>query len=136
MYSIEKEFKFEYAHKLNMDYDSPCKQFHGHSAKVFVKIWSTVLNENGMIIDFTHLKSFQNFLNDTFDHTTILNKTDDHVKLIQTKLNLINGEPTSENMSKLFYKEIKHILEKKEVTFTKIRVTFFETAKNSASYEE
>jgi 6-pyruvoyltetrahydropterin/6-carboxytetrahydropterin synthase len=135
MYTIEKEFKFEYAHKLNMNYDSPCKNLHGHSAKVLVKIWATVLNENGMIIDFTHLKPFQTFLDQNFDHTTILNKTDDHVKLIKTNLNVINGDPTSENMSKLFHKEIKYMLNQREVAFTKIRVTFFETAKNAASYE-
>jgi len=136
MFSIIKEFKFEYAHKLNMDYDSPCKNIHGHSAKIFVEIWAEELNKNGMIIDFTHLKLFQDYLDKEFDHKTILNCNDDHINLINTDVTTIVVDPTSENLAKIFYIQIKEILEEKNIPFKKIKVTFFETAKNSASYEE
>ena len=79
MYSIEKKFTFEAAHSLNgLDKDHPCSSIHGHSYKLYIKIFSDELDETGFIIDFGKLKLFQkNFIDNYFDHALIIvDKTD------------------------------------------------------------
>ena len=138
-YSIEKEFKFECSHRLNhLDYDSPCKNLHGHSYKVFVKIESTELDKNGMIIDFTKLKTIQTILDDDYDHATIIHKDDN--KLIDfvfdnDQKHLIYEHPTTaENMARLLCEQIKNMFSGIVNSMTSVTVKLYETEFNCASY--
>jgi len=138
-YSIEKRFKFECSHRLShLDYDSPCKNLHGHSYKVFVKIESTELDKNGMVIDFTKLKPFQKFLDDYYDHATIIHKDDN--KLIEFVYNnnqkhLIYYYPTTaENMAQVLCEEIKNMVHETIKSITSITIKLYETEFNCASY--
>ena len=140
MYSITKEFSFEYSHKLNMNYDSACKNLHGHSAKVIVQIWSERLNDNHMIVDFTHLNSFKTYLDDTFDHSVILNGKDSLVEVVKfgNLKNFIlenNIDPTSEIMARIIWDKFAYILNDMTVNWDEMEITFYETAKNCASYK-
>jgi len=150
MYIIEKEFSFEYAHRLVLPYDSPCTNVHGHSAKVVVAITSEKINKSGMILDFSDLKNIINSIIDKFDHSIIIWKDDpfiDNFKLNPIYfgcINIIDSNPTSENLSRIIAFELYNILKSKEFgevypdidckTITQIAITFFETAKNSAKY--
>ena len=139
MYSITKEFHFEYSHRLNMDYESACKNLHGHSAKIVVQIWTDKLDENGMIVDFTKLREIQTMIDNNFDHSIILNGKDEMVQVILDKgyKNFIlynNVDPTSEIMSRIIWDKIAHILNDLTICWNEMEVTFFETAKNCASY--
>lgn len=141
MYSITKEFGFEYSHRLTMDYDSACKNVHGHSAKIFIQIWSPELNKNGMIVDFVHLREVQKMLDDLFDHSIILNGKDlDWCKIVEEKnvkhfiLNN-NIDPTSEVMSRIIWDKVAKYLNDLAINWDSMEVTFFETAKNAASYK-
>lgn len=137
-FNITKEFKFEYAHALNLDYDSPCKDVHGHSAVVKVTLYATKLNKNGMVVDFKDLSFIQKYLDESFDHRLVLQKKDlnHHVvtKNLSITVTFVNGNPTAENLAKLIGTYIsKHILEICQDIYC-IDVEFFETAKNSATY--
>lgn len=87
MYVIAKELTFSGGHCLSLDYDSPCKRFHGHNWKV--KLWfkSKLLDENGMVIDFATVKKW---VMNTFDHRDI------------TDLAILEGKnPTAEHIAKV-----------------------------------
>lgn len=52
MYEIRKTLEVSAAHKLKLDYDSPCTHEHGHNWKITVFCKSDEVNTNGMVIDF------------------------------------------------------------------------------------
>lgn len=148
MYSIKKQFKCEYAHRLyNLcGTDSPCQNLHGHSAKIEVEIFTDQLNENNMVIDFTKLREIQEWLDKHFDHATILNELDydmvyalNHVIEKNPKLKplyLLPADPTAEILSKIIYQfAVLPVLKKNNLYITKTKVTFYETANNCATFE-
>ena len=137
MFKITKEFKFEYAHALNLDYNSPCTNVHGHSAVVKVTLYSTKLNKSGMIIDFKDLKFIQEYLDSNFDHRLILqNNTKSKVvtKNLSITITFVNDNPTAENLAKLIGTYISNNILRICEDIYCIDVEFFETAKNSATY--
>ena len=105
IYSVSKEFSFEYAHRLILKYESKCHNIHGHTAKVQLKLKTKSVNSDGMVKDFNDFKPFIKFIEDEYDHTLFLNSKD--YKLIKTikddfgfKVGVIeNGNPTSENFA-------------------------------------
>jgi 6-pyruvoyltetrahydropterin/6-carboxytetrahydropterin synthase len=88
MYRISCEVEVAGAHKLCLDYDSKCKNLHGHNWKVKVFCQSSVLNLNGMVIDYVDIKKIVN----RFDHHNINE--------------LVDFNPTAENLCKYFCDEI------------------------------
>ena len=56
MYRIETTIEISAAHKLDLDYESECSKLHGHNWRIVIHCSAKELNQNGMIIDFTHLK--------------------------------------------------------------------------------
>lgn len=56
MYYVSKRMEIAGAHCLNLTYDSPCSNVHGHNWIVTVYCKSDKLNENGMVVDFAHIK--------------------------------------------------------------------------------
>ena len=91
MYYIKKTFTISSAHKLNLDYESRCNKIHGHNWKVTVFCKSKVLNQNGMVVDFTHVKSC---VHKKFDHQYI----NDFFK----------DNPTAENIAKFICDEVPY----------------------------
>lgn len=140
MYSIEKKFKFEASHRLNcLDYDSLCKNIHGHSYKVFLQIKAESLNEQGMIIDFTHLKDFQKHIDKHYDHACIIEKTDEKfiefAKENKFKYIIYDFSTTAEHMANVLCFDAKHLLVEKGINNLKeITIRIYETENNCASY--
>jgi len=63
---IYLKYHFDAAHKLNLPYESKCTNLHGH--RWIVELWlSNGLDQDGMIMDFTKLKS----IIDELDHKDI-----------------------------------------------------------------
>lgn len=58
MYTVTKTFEVSAAHKLDLDYDSPCANLHGHNWKISVTCQSDTLDSNGMVLDFKNIKKF------------------------------------------------------------------------------
>lgn len=83
MYYISKRLEIAGAHQLKLDYESKCQNLHGHNWIVVVYCKSEELNNNGMIIDFKHIK---NKIADKLDHKYIND--------------IVTFNPTAENMAK------------------------------------
>lgn len=57
MYYVIKTFEFSAAHRLGLSYASKCTEVHGHNWRVKVYCRAEDLDANGMVVDFTHIKS-------------------------------------------------------------------------------
>lgn len=89
MYYISKRMEIAGAHQLKLSYESKCSNLHGHNWIVIVYCKSEELNEDGMIIDFKHVK---NKISDKLDH--------------QYLNDIVDFNPTAENMAKWICDEI------------------------------
>ncbi len=56
MYTVIKRMEISAAHSLKLSYRSKCENLHGHNWVVTVYCRSEKLNEEGMVVDFTHIK--------------------------------------------------------------------------------
>lgn len=83
MYYVSKKLEVAGAHQLKLNYESKCSNLHGHNWWITVHCKSYTLNENGMVVDFKHIK---NMVSDKLDHHN-LNE-------------VFNFNPTAENIAK------------------------------------
>ena len=44
------------SHRLKLSYESKCENLHGHNWIITVYCQAEQLNEDGMVVDFTHIK--------------------------------------------------------------------------------
>lgn len=65
MYYVKKRLEIAGCHSLELDYPSKCTGLHGHNWIITVFCRARELNANGMVVDFTHVKTL---INDTLDH--------------------------------------------------------------------
>jgi 6-pyruvoyltetrahydropterin/6-carboxytetrahydropterin synthase len=105
---VTKEFPFEMSHVL-WNYDGPCRNVHGHSYRLFVTISGVPVNDtgnpkNGMVMDFTDLKSIvKDEIVSVFDHAVVIGrhfereKTEMFVKMFGNTV-LVDYQPTCENL--------------------------------------
>ena len=56
MYYVSKKLEVSAAHRLDLSYDSKCANIHGHNWIIVVHCAAEKLNEDGMVVDFTHIK--------------------------------------------------------------------------------
>ncbi len=132
---LTKIFTFETAHAL-FAHDGKCKNIHGHSYKFHVTIEGLPLNEtnhpkNGMVMDFSDLKSIVNKeIIDKLDHALLLNANSNHKVLgdFLMKENhniiLVDYQPTCENMILDFKEKIKSNLPN---NITLVKLILYET---------
>jgi 6-pyruvoyltetrahydropterin/6-carboxytetrahydropterin synthase len=83
MYEVKKRIEISASHKLNLPYDSKCSEIHGHNWIITIFCRCESLNIQGMVIDFSDIKS-------------IINKKMDHKNLNEQ----FDFNPTAENMAK------------------------------------
>ena len=109
MYYVSKRMEIAGSHKLNLDYESKCKNLHGHNWIVTVYLKGESLNHNGMLMDFTHIKKQ---IHDVLDHQ--------HIN------DIVEVNPTAENISKWICDKLGDMCYKVEVQ---------ESEGNIATYE-
>ncbi len=109
MYIIKKRIEISAAHSLKTTYESQCNKLHGHNWIITISCRSKELNENGMVEDFTAIKSM---LHRTLDHTYLND--------------VLPFNPTAENIAKWICDQIP----------TAFRVEVTESENNTAIYEE
>lgn len=91
MYYVKKTFDFSAAHRLCLDYESACSNLHGHNWTVTVYCRAEKLNNNGMVVDFTHIKRS---VIEVLDHR-VLN-------------DVLDFNPTAENIARWIVENIPH----------------------------
>ncbi|MCI4436896.1 MAG: 6-carboxytetrahydropterin synthase [Ignisphaera sp.] len=83
--TISKRFEFAYGHRVHAQVLDPilscgsgckCRQIHGHSGIVVATLSSDKLNSEGMVMDFTELKLFKKWIDDTLDHKFLIDIDD------------------------------------------------------------
>ena len=121
MYTLSVEKTISTAHQLR-DYNGPCANIHGHNWKVKVEVQSEVVDDMGIVIDFTSLDEKLWEVIGPFDHQLI------NLVAPFDKLN-----PTAENLVKFIYERLQNILTEK-VSLRKVSV--WETDEYMVSYEE
>lgn len=109
MYYVRKTMEVSAAHKLELDYESPCTNTHGHNWKITVFCKSDEVNQNGMVIDFKEIKKY---IHDIMDHKYL-----NHV---------FTFNPTAENIAKWIVESIPCCY----------RAEVEESSNNWAAYEE
>ncbi|HUX92415.1 MAG TPA: 6-carboxytetrahydropterin synthase [Ignavibacteriaceae bacterium] len=132
---IAKEFNWEMGHRLP-EHFGKCKNIHGHSYKMLVEIEGDVM-ENGMVMDYYHLKDAIEPLVDKLDHAFLAYEEDKDVIDFLIKMNskkmIVNFQSTVENITRFFLEEIKK--SKMPQNIHKIKVRVCETPDDYAEEE-
>ena len=122
MYTLSVEKHFDAAHALR-GYKGKCENLHGHRFRVVVKVAAAQLDEIGLAYDFTELKARLKTILDKFDHTTI-NEVSPFDKI----------NPSSENIARTIYEELKTELKEEPVELVAVEV--WESPDSGAEYRE
>lgn len=89
MYTVVKRMEVSAAHSLRLSYPSKCENQHGHNWIITVWCCSHELNEDGMVVDFSHIKQ------------TVMGQLD-HKNLNE----VIPFNPTAENIARWVCEQI------------------------------
>lgn len=122
MYRLKIITSFAAAHCLT-HYQGDCENLHGHNWKVEVEVTARELDQSGLGIDFKILKRETNSLLKSLDHK-YLNELPPFTGL----------SPSSENISRYLYYELKKRLDSENVTVS--LVTVWESDVACASYHD
>ncbi len=121
---IAKEFNWEMGHRLP-DHFGKCKNIHGHSYKMLVEIDGDVM-ENGMVMDYYHLKDAIEPLVEKMDHAFLVYHEDktviDFLEKMNSKRVVVDFQSTVENITKFFLDEIKKVKMPSNIHKVKVRV--------------
>ena len=110
MYKINVTASFPGAHQL-IGYPGACKNLHGHNWRVRVALIAKETDELGLAIDFGVVKEHLKTLIDKFDHQ--------HLNELEW---FINQNPTSENIAKVIYQELKKAFDSDNISMGEVEV--------------
>jgi 6-pyruvoyltetrahydropterin/6-carboxytetrahydropterin synthase len=122
MYTVTIETEFSAAHIIR-GYDGPCSRLHGHNWKVTVEAKTNILDNLGMSVDFYILQKKTEEVIAKFDHRDL-----NTIPPFDKELN-----PTSENIARYIYDELKKLL---PVNVKLSFVAIGETGQYTAKYSE
>lgn len=97
MFEVRVTADFAAAHFLK-DYNGKCENLHGHNYKVYAHVRGNKLNEGGMLLDFTKLKSALRLVCKNLDHTNL------------NDFNYFEQNPSAERIAKYIYEQIIQLL--------------------------
>lgn len=127
MFEVRITDDFAAAHFLR-DYNGKCENLHGHNYKVYVHVEGNELDEGGMLLDFTLLKTALKEVLSKIDHTNLNDIAD------------FDQNPSAERIAVYIYKNMLKVLSEKGLDLSKnsnrkiSKVDVFETDRNRARY--
>lgn len=68
MYYVHKRLEISASHQLKLSYESKCENLHGHNWYIDIFLKGKELNQDGMLMDFTHIKKT---IQDKMDHKNL-----------------------------------------------------------------
>jgi 6-pyruvoyltetrahydropterin/6-carboxytetrahydropterin synthase len=104
MIKCTRRIEFDAGHRV-VGHQNKCNFLHGHRYVVEVTAASESLNNLGMVIDFSDMKSIiKNWIDDNFDHSLILHKDDKYIgeqisAWTGQKIYYMEQNPTAENIA-------------------------------------
>lgn len=122
MYTVTIETEFSAAHIIR-GYNGPCSRPHGHNWKVTIEAKSNTLDSLGMSIDFYVLQKKTEEITAKLDHRDI-----NTIAPFDKELN-----PTSENIARFIFEELKKILPS-QIQLSSVAIG--ETGQYTAKYSE
>jgi 6-pyruvoyltetrahydropterin/6-carboxytetrahydropterin synthase len=133
MYRVSKSVAFCYGHRL-LNYDGKCRHLHGHNARAVITLESDVLDECGMVKDFSEVKRLVwAWLDREIDHTMLLHKDDPILPLLQDageRVKIMTENPTAETIARKIFEYVA------AEGFPVTDVTLWETETSYASYTD
>lgn len=102
MFEVRVTADFAAAHFLK-DYNGKCENLHGHNYKVYAHVRGNKLNEGGMLLDFTKLKSALRLVCKKLDHTNL------------NDLDYFEQNPSAERIAKYIYEQIIQLLAQENI---------------------
>jgi 6-pyruvoyltetrahydropterin/6-carboxytetrahydropterin synthase len=131
MFRVTQEIDFCYGHRL-LNYTGKCRHLHGHNGRAVIVLEGETLDQRGMLVDFSDLKTvLRTWIDDNLDHRMILNALDPAIPLL-TQLNeplyVIERNPTAENIARLIYEQGR------TCGFPVAEVSLWETPRSFATY--
>lgn len=108
MYTVIKKLEISASHSLKLSYESKCEHLHGHNWIITIYCRSRELNQDGMVIDFTHIKEK---INNQLDHKNLND--------------ILPFNTTAENMAKWICDQVPHCF-KVEVQESESNVAIYE----------
>ena len=131
MFRVTREIHFCYGHRL-LNYNGKCRNLHGHNGKALIVMEAAVLDQLGMVVDFSHIKRVvQTWIDDTLDHKMILHRDDPVLPELRKQnepVMVIDVNPTAENIAKLIFDYAK------KQGLPVVEVTLWETENSFATY--
>lgn len=131
MYQVTREIPFCYGHRL-LNYNGKCKNLHGHNGLAIITIESDVLDELGMVTDFSAIKSVvSKWIDDNLDHRMLLHAEDPllpTLKNMDEPVFVMDVNPTAENIARLIFEFVDG------AGFPVTEVKLWETASCFATY--
>ena len=116
VYELYVQTQFSAAHSLR-GYPGNCANMHGHNWAVEVLVRCTKLNDIGIGIDFRDIKQAVKDIVKELDH-----------KILSDLPAFKSENPTSENISRIIYKELSKKLNFDSAKVSKVKVSETESA--------
>ena len=131
MYQVSKSVSFCYGHRL-LNYTGKCQHLHGHNARAVITLESKVLDERGMVEDFSEVKRLVwSWLDEEIDHTLLLHRDDPILPVLQSageRVMVTDENPTAEVIARMIYEFVAG------KGYPVTGVTLWETETSHASY--
>ena len=102
MFEVRVTADFAAAHFLK-DYNGKCENLHGHNYKVYAHVRGAELNEGGMLMDFSKLKSALREVCKQLDHTNL------------NDLAVFDNNPSAERIAMYIYNGVVELLKKEGI---------------------